>query len=186
MKWSRRMSRWNLDAAHTEVGFSTRHLMVSTVKGHFRTVDAEIENRRGPARAVPRLRHDRRREPRHREPRARRAPALGRLPRRRALPPADVPQHRGAARGVRRGRDHGRPHDPRRDAAGASSTARSAARSWTRGAAGAPASSWKGEIDREAFGLTWNVALESGGVLVGKRVKLHIAAEVAEAVPASV
>jgi polyisoprenoid-binding protein YceI len=29
-----------------------------------------------------------------------------------------------------------------------------------------------GEIDREAFGLTWNQALESGGVLVGKRVKL--------------
>ena len=29
-----------------------------------------------------------------------------------------------------------------------------------------------GEIDREEFGLTWNQALESGGVLVGKKVKL--------------
>ncbi len=28
------------------------------------------------------------------------------------------------------------------------------------------------EIDREAFGLTWNAALESGGVLVGKKVKI--------------
>jgi polyisoprenoid-binding protein YceI len=28
------------------------------------------------------------------------------------------------------------------------------------------------EIDREAFGLTWNVALEAGGVLVGKTVKI--------------
>jgi polyisoprenoid-binding protein YceI len=29
-----------------------------------------------------------------------------------------------------------------------------------------------GELDREQFGLTWNQALESGGVLVGKKVKL--------------
>ena len=29
-----------------------------------------------------------------------------------------------------------------------------------------------GEIDRTEFGLTWNQALESGGVLVGKKVKI--------------
>jgi polyisoprenoid-binding protein YceI len=29
-----------------------------------------------------------------------------------------------------------------------------------------------GQIDREEFGLTWNRALESGGVLVGKEVKI--------------
>jgi len=29
-----------------------------------------------------------------------------------------------------------------------------------------------GQIDRTAFGLTWNQALESGGVLVGRKVKL--------------
>lgn len=40
--------------------------------------------------------------------------------------------------------------------------------------------SLSGEIDREAFGLTWNVAMETGGVLVGKTVKLNIEAEVAE------
>jgi polyisoprenoid-binding protein YceI len=33
------------------------------------------------------------------------------------------------------------------------------------------------EIDREDFGMTWNVALESGGVLVGRKVKLEIEAE---------
>ena len=33
------------------------------------------------------------------------------------------------------------------------------------------------EIDREAFGITWNVALETGGVLVGKKVKLEIEGE---------
>jgi polyisoprenoid-binding protein YceI len=29
-----------------------------------------------------------------------------------------------------------------------------------------------GEINREEFGLTWNKALESGGVLVGRKVKI--------------
>ncbi|MFI5933019.1 YceI family protein [Actinoplanes sp. NPDC051494] len=33
------------------------------------------------------------------------------------------------------------------------------------------------EIDRESFGLVWNVALEAGGWLVGKRVRLEIAGE---------
>jgi polyisoprenoid-binding protein YceI len=33
------------------------------------------------------------------------------------------------------------------------------------------------EIDREDFGMTWNQALEAGGVLVGKKVKIEITAE---------
>jgi polyisoprenoid-binding protein YceI len=33
------------------------------------------------------------------------------------------------------------------------------------------------EIDREDWGLTWNVALETGGVLVSKKVKLEIETE---------
>ena len=35
----------------------------------------------------------------------------------------------------------------------------------------------KAELDREAFGLTWNQALETGGVLVGKKVSIEIEAE---------
>ncbi|HYH51943.1 MAG TPA: YceI family protein [Acidimicrobiia bacterium] len=35
----------------------------------------------------------------------------------------------------------------------------------------------KTELDREAFGLTWNQALETGGVLVGKKVAIEIEAE---------
>jgi len=31
-----------------------------------------------------------------------------------------------------------------------------------------------GEIDREAFGMTWNQALETGGLLVGKNVKIEL------------
>jgi polyisoprenoid-binding protein YceI len=33
------------------------------------------------------------------------------------------------------------------------------------------------EVDREDFGLTWNQALETGGVLVGKAVKIEIDAQ---------
>ncbi|MBO0867693.1 MAG: YceI family protein [Micromonosporaceae bacterium] len=35
------------------------------------------------------------------------------------------------------------------------------------------------EIDREEFGLTWNVPLEGGGVLVGRQVKIEIEGEAA-------
>jgi polyisoprenoid-binding protein YceI len=33
------------------------------------------------------------------------------------------------------------------------------------------------EIDREAFGLTWNMALETGGLLVGKKVSVELDVE---------
>jgi polyisoprenoid-binding protein YceI len=33
------------------------------------------------------------------------------------------------------------------------------------------------EIDREDFGITWNQALETGGVLVGRKVKIELSAE---------
>jgi polyisoprenoid-binding protein YceI len=43
------------------------------------------------------------------------------------------------------------------------------------------------KIDREDFGLTWNVALETGGVLVGKEIKISLDVEAvlqSEQVPA--
>ena len=33
------------------------------------------------------------------------------------------------------------------------------------------------ELDREDFGMTWNAALETGGVLVGRKLKIEIEAE---------
>jgi polyisoprenoid-binding protein YceI len=38
-----------------------------------------------------------------------------------------------------------------------------------------------GELDREAFGLSWNQALEAGGVVVGRQVQLEIEAEFVKA-----
>jgi polyisoprenoid-binding protein YceI len=37
------------------------------------------------------------------------------------------------------------------------------------------------EIDREAFGLTWNQTLETGGVLVGKKVRIELEVEAVRA-----
>ena len=37
------------------------------------------------------------------------------------------------------------------------------------------------EIDREDFGMTWNQALEAGGVLVGKKVRIEIEVEAVKA-----
>ena len=37
------------------------------------------------------------------------------------------------------------------------------------------------EIDREAFGLTWNAPLEAGGFLVGKKVNIEIEVQAAKA-----
>jgi polyisoprenoid-binding protein YceI len=40
--------------------------------------------------------------------------------------------------------------------------------------------SLSGELDREAWGLTWNQALETGGVLVAKKVKLSLEAQLVQ------
>jgi len=39
-------TKWNIDNAHSEVGFKVKHMMISTVKGHFEdyTASAEASN----------------------------------------------------------------------------------------------------------------------------------------------
>jgi len=38
-----RTTTWTLDKSHSNVDFSVKHLMISTVRGHFRDFDATIE-----------------------------------------------------------------------------------------------------------------------------------------------
>ena len=40
-------------------------------------------------------------------------------------------------------------------------------------------------IDRKAFGLTWNVALEAGGWVVGDQIKIHVELELNKVVEAA-
>jgi len=37
------ISKWNLDAAHSEVQFKVKHLVISTVSGSFKSFNASIE-----------------------------------------------------------------------------------------------------------------------------------------------
>lgn len=37
------MNTWKIDPAHSEINFKVKHLVVSTVTGHFKTFDATIE-----------------------------------------------------------------------------------------------------------------------------------------------
>ena len=36
------MTTWNIDTAHTHIGFSVRHLMVSTIRGQFRSFAGKV------------------------------------------------------------------------------------------------------------------------------------------------
>ncbi|MDC6366204.1 MULTISPECIES: YceI family protein [Flavobacteriaceae] len=36
-------TKWNIDNAHSEVGFKVKHMMISTVKGHFEDYTASVE-----------------------------------------------------------------------------------------------------------------------------------------------
>ena len=37
------MKTWNIDPTHSEINFKVKHLLVSTVTGHFSKFDASIE-----------------------------------------------------------------------------------------------------------------------------------------------
>ena len=36
-------TKWAIDPTHSEVGFKVKHMMISTVKGHFEKFDAQVE-----------------------------------------------------------------------------------------------------------------------------------------------
>ena len=107
---------WDLDVAHSHVGFTVRHLMVSKVRGTFQDFSAAIVTRRRP------LGLDAQRDgpdglDRHRRRQPRRPPADQRLLRRRAVPDDDVHLDAAHRRGLRV-RGHGRPDDQGRHPAG--------------------------------------------------------------------
>jgi polyisoprenoid-binding protein YceI len=36
------MATWNLDTAHSEIEFKVKHMMISTVKGHFENFNVVV------------------------------------------------------------------------------------------------------------------------------------------------
>ena len=173
------MGQWTLDSTHLDIGFSVRHMMVANVKGRFTaaraaiqideehpersTLLAEIETASVDTRAADRDAHLR-------------SPDF--------FNSDEFPLMTFRSTDVRRLND-------REFTVEGDLTIRDVTKPLTlHGALSGPvADPWgnrragvevTGEIDRETWGLGWNMALEAGGVVVGKTVKLAIEAEIVE------
>jgi polyisoprenoid-binding protein YceI len=163
---------WNIDTAHSQVGFAVRHMMISTVRGKFAKFAADIQidpASLGQAQVTARIdaasvdTGDEKRD--------------GHL---RSADFFDVEKHptiefkstQVAQQGTNltvhgllkiRGQEHpitlqGEMVGPGKDP-------------WGNTKLGF---SLSGDVDREQWGLVWNQALETGGVLVAKKVKLEL------------
>jgi len=162
---------WVLDPAHSEVGFSVRHMMISKVRGHFDIKEATLVAPENPLEATLDAKVD--------------AASLttkdeGRDAHLRSADFFDVENHpviTFRSTGVRLEggdflvdgdmtiKDITKPVTFSVDFGGFGVDP------WGNYKAGATA---KTVINREEFGLTWNAALETGGVLVGKDVTIEL------------
>ena len=170
---------WTVDPTHTHVEFSVRHLMIATVKGRFAevagtiTLDTEDPSQTAVDVTIGAASIDTRVAQRDAHLRSadffdvERFPHLTFKSRRAAIV---APGHWKLTgdleiRGVRRQieldvTEQGRQADP-----------------WGGHRAGFEV---RGSIKRSDFGLTWNQALETGGVVVGEDVKISIDAELVQ------
>jgi polyisoprenoid-binding protein YceI len=164
-----------IDASHTDVGFAARHLMVSKVRGSFSGVKGEIVIAENPLESSVEVeidlasvdtRDDKRDE------------------HLRSADFFDVANHPTAtfrSTAVRQGKGDRWILDGALSLAGVTRPVEleltyegSAASPWGTTSVGFSATA---RVNREDFGLTWNQALETGGVLVGKDINLVIEAE---------
>lgn len=170
------VSTWKIDPAHTHVEFSVRHLMIATVKGRFADLSGTVTLDEA--------------DPRHSEVDVTIAAASidTREPQRDAhlrsadfLDAEQFPTLSFRSTRVEPGPDGGYTIVGNLTIRGVSKEVALAVT--TEGRARDP---WGGErsgfsattkIKRTDFGLTWNQALETGGVLVGDDVKITIDAE---------
>ncbi len=166
---------WIIDSAHSSVGFAVKHLMVSTVRGQFKDFRAELDLdtddlTRSQVRAeIDAASLDTREE--KRDEHLRSADFF------------DVSQHPTLIFQSRRIERAGEAYRVVGDL-----TIRGTTREVVLDLdyAGLQQSPWgdtrtgfslHGSINRKDFGLNWNLALETGGVLVGDKVMLQIEVE---------
>lgn len=164
---------WNIDAAHTDIGFSVKHLMISTVRGRFGDVRGTITlngtdlTRASVEAEIATASIDTRTEQRDAHLRSadffevEKYPAITFRSRRierikgdRYRIVGDLTIRDITREVVLEGTDEGRGKDPW----GGDRLAFSATTT----------------IDRRDFGLTWNQALETGGVLVSNEIKITL------------
>lgn len=171
--------KWNLDPSHSGVGFTVRHLMVSKVRGSFSdySTDIEIGDRPEDSRVDVTIQTasittgDEQRDGHLTSPDFLDVAAYPTMTFR-TLSVEPTSEDEWDIHGELTVRDVTRPVTLAVEFAGVSRDP------WGNTRAGFSAST---ELDREDFGLTWNQALESGGVLVGKKVKIEIEVEAIQA-----
>ena len=169
--------RWQLDAAHSSVGFSVRHLGLSKVRGEFTDFTADIIVGERPedsqvTAAIQAASIDTRESQRD-----------GHLRSADFLDVETYPTLQFASTGIRHAggdvwqvdgdltiRDVTRPVT-------LDVTFEGAAQDPTQGDADKAAFTGRTRINREDFGLTWNMAMETGGWLVGKEITIEIEVE---------
>jgi polyisoprenoid-binding protein YceI len=171
--------RWNLDPAHTSITFSVRHMMVATVRGSLNLKEgfAETDESGKPLRVEARLdarsihtgvadRDNHLRSPDFLD--AERYPEI--VFRSEKITPLGEGRYR--VEGELTIRDVTRPlvlevetSGPIKDPWGNERLA----------------AHFEGKLNRKDFGLTWNMVLETGGLLVGEEVHFSVDAEVVAA-----
>lgn len=169
---------WNIDKTHSEVGFSVRHMMISNVRGKFERFDAEVELDPKNLEAAKvkatietasvntgvEQRDNHLRSPDFFD--SEQHPTM-------TFVSTKVKQNGSEVEVVGKLKIRDQEHEltlkgelegPGKDP-------------WGNTRVGF---SLSGEIEREQWGLTWNQALETGGVLVAKKVKLVIETQLIE------
>jgi polyisoprenoid-binding protein YceI len=176
MSSSSNTTTWTIDPAHAEIGFAVRHLMIATVRGRFGAVSGTVTvDEQNPRNSrvdvtVDVNSIDTRQEMRDNHLRSPDFFDVEKYPTMRFVSKRVEGDVRGefrvvgdlTIRGVTRevtltASLEGQTKDP-----------------WGNERAGFSAS---GKINRREFGLNWNQALETGGVMVGDEVKLTIDVE---------
>jgi len=170
---------WKLDKAHSEVSFAVKHMMISTVRGRFKNFDADVEldpARLDAAKVTARIEAasiDTNEEKRDGHLRsadffdAEKYPNLVFTTTKITRSGEEV-----EVTGTLKIKDQQHPITLKGEVTGPGKDP------WGQTKLGV---SLTGEIDREQWGLTWNQALEAGGVLVAKKVKISIEAQLVQA-----
>ncbi len=168
---------WKIDSAHSEVTFSVRHMMISTVRGRFNTVNGTVDfNEETPGNSSVNVEIDvnsidtreKQRDDHLRSPDF--------------LDVATYPTITFVSKRVEPiDESHGKItgdltiHGVTKEVVLDTEYAGQAKSPWGTTSAGFSA---KTEINRKDFGLEYNAALETGGVLVGDKVKIDIEMEI--------
>jgi len=176
------MSNWNIDASHSNLQFSVRHMVISKVRGAFERFNGsfELDDANAPSNVVVTIDASsiQTREPKRDE----------HLRSKDFLDVETYPTLSFVGKSAERRGDH---YEIRGELSLHGVTRPVVLDAEFQGLGKDP---WGGEraafsarttVDREAFGLHWNQVLEAGGVLVGTKIEIEIEVEAVKAAGAA-